>query len=139
MARITTNDPPVGTPKRASGTVGTSLATIISVDDYEVTRTVSGSVTSEVRTGVAELATPLFLCNRTGTARWVSVQITRSTGSSGYVIFEQSIPPRETLQVALNGQMLTTGDALRLVAEAANAIDYTISWTQGEAESNDGS
>ena len=138
MARITTNDPPVATPKRASGTVGTSLASIIAVDDYEVTRTVSGSVTTEVRDGVAEITTPLFLCNRTATERWVSVQITRASGASGYIIYEQNIPAGETLQVALNGQMLITGDLLRLVAEATGAIDYTISWTQGEAESADG-
>jgi len=134
MARITTTSPPVAHPKRASGTVGTSLASIISVDDYQVTRTVAGVTSTEVVTGIGEITSPLFLCNRSALTCHVSVQITRSGGSSGYIIYQQDIPAGETLQVPLNGTALLTGDLLRLVAETASSIDYTIAWAQGEAE-----
>lgn len=138
MALIPTSDPPVATPKRYSGTAGITLASIISVDEYEVS-TISGTETTvEARDGVAEISSPLFLCNKTAAACWITVQITRAGGQSAYIVFEQVIPPKETLQVALNGQFLLTGDLLRLQAQTVSSIDATISWTQGEAETNDG-
>jgi len=137
MATITTREPPVGHPKRRSNTVGTSLANILSVDDYEVTRTVAGVTTTETVGGIVEIAAPLFLCNRSASTCWVSVRITRQSGATNsYLVYEQDIPARETLQVPVNGQFLLTGDTLQLVAQTADSIDYTISWTQGEAEAD---
>jgi len=138
MARINTTSPPVGHPKRRSFTLTTAWATLIDVDDYQVSKATAGVVSTQIVPGVAELQTPLFLCNRTGTARWASVRITRADASTAVLVHQELIGAGDTLQVPVNGQFLLTGDVLEVQAQINTAIDATISWTQGEAE-GDGS
>jgi hypothetical protein len=138
MATISTTSPPVAEPRRYSGTLTTSFATIIAVDDYSVTRTVAGVPQTATVGGVAEITSPLLLCNRTGTAQWASVQIVREDAAQSVLMHQVTVPAGETLAVPLNGQFLLTGDVLQVRAEAGSAIDATVSWTQGEAE-GDGS
>jgi ABC-type enterochelin transport system permease subunit len=136
MATITTNEPPVGQPKHYSGTLTTSYVSIITVDNYSVSKKTAGTTTTVTVPGLAEITTPLLLTNKTSTTRWASVRITRSGGSVSFVTHQQKIPANETFMVPLNGQFLSTGDVVAVIAEANSAIDATVSWTQGEAETD---
>jgi hypothetical protein len=139
MATIATTSPPVGTPKRKSVVLTTSWVSLVTVDNYSVTRVVAGAFSTVTVGGVGEITSPLILTNVTTTARWASARIVRvSAGGTSRIIHQQLIPAGESLVVPINGQFLLTGDTLDIQAEANSAIEATLSWTQGEAE-GDGS
>lgn len=69
------------------------------------------------------------VANKTGTARWFSIQVTRG-GSSSYANYQQVVSPGEpyleTTFIALEAN-----DVLSVQAETTNALDMTFSGFEG--------
>lgn len=136
MARIITTNPPVGKPKVISGVCSTSWVTILDVDDYEVQRTVAGAVSTVIVPGVAEIVSPIMVCNKSASLFWVSVQVIRADGPTVQIVHQQDVAAEDTFLVPLNGQFFFTGDVVQIRSSGGGVLDYTWSWTQGEAETD---
>lgn len=141
------NFPPSAAPQGASLDVTTSWQTLIEPANFSVPVSGQATVATEIQPGAAEIISPLMIANTTATGRTVSVRITRSNGDVAFILSEVEVAAKDLLLVPLNGQVLLngsgttngTGDKLEILAEANDAIDATISWTQGRAEATDGS
>lgn len=67
-------------------------------------------------------------CNKTGTARYVTVTLTTNGGTTVNLVYQVTIPPnRQVSLTALVGQVLDAGDKISALAEANGAIDLTVS------------
>ena len=141
------NFPPDAAPQAISLNATTSWQTLIEPPNYNAPD--AGSQLGGVNVivdGVAEIISALMLTNKSGTARNVSVRITRANSDVAVILQQMDVEPNDVLLVPLNGQVLLndsgttngTGDKLEITAEANSAIDATISWTQGRAEATDG-
>lgn len=87
---------------------------------------------ADLYTASANTWTQICSCtasNKTGTPRYVTVTITPSGGTARNVVYQVVIPPnaQANLAAALVGQVLNPGDKISALAEAATAIDLSLS------------
>lgn len=87
--------------------------------------------------GVAEISSPLILCNDSSSDTSVTVEIVRPGPLIVPVLQDFLIESKQTELLPLNGQFLMTGESLRLRAAHTNRLVATISYTVGQAEEDD--
>ena len=138
MTTIVTNQAPTAKPVGVSLRVGTSNVNLIEVPDYDVP--VQGFIGGRrIAPGVAEISSPLILCNYSNSDTQVTVEIVRagSPGLVAEVLKDFTVEAKQTELVPLNGQFLATGEVLRARAANIERIVATISYTVGQAEEDD--
>jgi hypothetical protein len=134
---ITTSQAPDAKPIGASITLDTSWQTLVEVPSYEVPEETFGGGTVVVP-GVAEIISPLIVCNRSTTTRTFSIRVYRESIDATYFLADTvAVPAKDTLFFPLNGQFFFAGDTLEITASATDVLDATLSYTVGQAEQND--
>jgi hypothetical protein len=134
---ISTSQAPDAKPIGVSFTLDTSWQTLIEVPSYEVPEESFGGGTIVVP-GVAEIISPLIVCNRSTVTRNFSIRVYRDSMEASFFLADAvSIPAKDTLFVPLNGQFIYTGDRLEITASESNVLDVTLSFTVGQAEQDD--
>jgi hypothetical protein len=107
------------------------------VPDYEIPDESFGGLTITVP-GVAEIISPLLVCNKSASTAKISVRIFRAEDSTLFTIANAlPIPSNDILPIPLNGQFIYNGDILEVLADTNSALDVTISYTLGQAEQDD--
>lgn len=148
MPTITSDQTPIAKPRAISVELTTSYQTLIEASNFNTLRI--GFAPASPRRfapGVCEISSSLFLTNKSGTARAVTLRIRRAGGATVIVVPAMEVAPNDTLQVPLNGTFLlnngttdgAAGDILEALCVTDSAVDATISWTEGQAEDIDGS
>jgi hypothetical protein len=134
---IQTSQAPDAKPIGLSKKLSTELETIIEVPSFEVPQQSFGGG-SIVVPGVAEIISPMLLCNFTSSTETVTIKVYRADADDDFFIVNQiPVPAFDILPIPLNGQFIYTGDLLMVSGSANNAIDITISYTVGQAEEDD--
>jgi hypothetical protein len=134
---ITTSQAPDAKPIGVSITLDTEWQTLIDVPSYEIPEESFGGGTIIVP-GVAEIITPLIVCNKSLSTRKFSMRVFReSSNTTFFIANEVSVPAKDTLFFPLNGQFIYTGDTLEITASTPNDLDATLSYTVGQAEQDD--
>lgn len=134
---ITTSQAPDAKPIGLSATLTTSWLPIINVPSYEVPQQSFGGGT-DIVPGVAEIITPLVVCNTAASTERVSVRIFRASSNTYFFIAnELPVPTNDILPIPLNGQFIYTDDILEVRASANTSLDITLSYTVGQAEEDD--
>ena len=134
---ITTSQAPDAKPVGMSRTLTSDWQTVIEVPSFEVPRESFGGGT-DVVPGVAEIISPMLICNTTGLTETISIRIFRDSSNTNFLIAnELPVPSNDILPIPLNGQFVYTGDLLEVKASSNNAVDITLSYTVGQAEEND--
>lgn len=134
---ITTTQAPDAKPIGLSYSVLDDWDPLITVPSYEIPELVFGGETVIVP-GVAEVISPMLLSNKTASTETVSLRIFRTDANTYFtVVNELPIPANDILALPLNGQFIYTGDVLEIKASALNSVDMTISYTVGQAETDD--
>lgn len=139
ITTIVTSQAPDAKPVAKSFTLTTNFQTMIEVPQYEVPELVFGGSTT-VEPGVAEVISPLILCNFTANTVAVDVQITRDREGNVLqfnLVKNLLIPSFDTILLPLNGQFFQTGDLLEIKADRNLAVDASMSFTLGQAEKDD--
>jgi hypothetical protein len=134
---INTSQAPDAKPVGFSATLDSDWTTIIEVPSYEVPEETFGG-TEVVVPGVAEIISPMFLCNTIENTVSFDLRIFRASANT-YFTLAKNLPifPDDVFFIPLNGQFIFTGDILEAKSNTANAIDVTISYTLGQAEQDD--
>ena len=134
---ITTSQAPDAKPIGLSTALYTAWATIIEVPNYSIPELVFGGSRTTVP-GVGEIISPLIISNRDTNTVNVSVRLYRAESNTYfYVANELPVPAYDMLPLALNGQFIAPGDTLDVKASTDNTVDVTISYTVGQAETDD--
>lgn len=134
---ITTSQAPDAKPIGVSKTLTTAWQTIVEVPSYEVPEESFGGGTNVVP-GVAEIISPLIVCNKTNLTRTFSIRIFRNEANTNFSIASQiPVPAYDSLFFPLNGQFIYTGDKLEINSNTDGEIDITLSYTVGQAEQDD--
>lgn len=137
ITTITTSQAPDAKPIGISKTLTTEWQTIIEVPSYEVPEESFGGGTNIVP-GVAEIISPLIVCNKTNLTRTFSIRIFRNEANTNFFIASQiPVPAYDSLFFPLNGQFIYTGDKLEINSNTDGEIDITLSYTVGQAEQDD--
>ena len=137
MTIIQTSQAPDAKPVGISKTLLISWQTIIEVPSYEVPEESFGGGTTIVP-GVAEIISPLIICNKSSSTRNFSMRIYRASSNTSFTVANQvPIPANDTLFFPLNGQFIYTGDLLEINSSVDNDLDITLSYTVGQAEQDD--
>jgi hypothetical protein len=137
MTTIITSQAPDAKPVGKSMSLTTIYTNLITVPDYEIPDESFGGL-SIVVPGVAEIISPLLVCNKSASTAKISARIFRSNDSSIFTIANaMPIGSNDILPLPLNGQFLYTGDILEVKADVNSALDVTISYTLGQAEQDD--
>lgn len=137
MTIIQTSQAPDARPIGISKTLSDSWDTIIEVPNYEVPEQTFGGGTVIVP-GVAEIISPMIVCNKTSDTENISIRIYRETEETEFLIAnELRIPAGETMFFPLNGQFIYAGDLLQVLGSNGSVIDITLSYTVGQAEQDD--
>tara|TARA_B100001057_G_scaffold173903_2_gene174642 strand:- start:10788 stop:11213 length:426 start_codon:yes stop_codon:yes gene_type:complete len=137
ITTIDTSQAPDAKPIAVSKVVTTNMSVIVDCPNYNVPELVFGG-SNVVEPGVAEIISPLVLCNVTANTVNIDLQIHRHIENAEFFILKNMpIPAYETIPIPLNGQFLKTGDELKIEATADLAIHATISFTQGQSEEDD--
>jgi len=137
MTTIITSQAPDAKPVGKSMELTVNWTPLITVPDYEIPDESFGGLTIVVP-GVAEIISPLLVCNKSASTARISVRIFRAEDSSLFTIANAlPIPSNDILPVPLNGQFVYTGDYLEVKADVGSALDVTISYTLGQAEQDD--
>jgi hypothetical protein len=134
---IQTSQAPDAKPIGLSKKLSTEWETVVEVPSFEVPQQSFGGGTNIVP-GVAEIISPMLICNLTASTETVSIKIFRNSANSEFfIVNELPIPSNDILPIPLNGQFIYTGDLLMVTASSNNAIDITMSYTIGQAEEDD--
>ncbi|RPH08782.1 MAG: hypothetical protein CBD54_001115 [Alphaproteobacteria bacterium TMED194] len=137
ITTINTSQAPDAKPIAISKVVTTNMSVIVDCPQYNVPELVFGG-SNVIEPGVAEIISPLVLCNVTANTVNVDLQMHREVENLEFFILKNMpIPAYETIPIPLNGQFLKTGDELKIEATADLAIHATISFTQGQSEEDD--
>ncbi len=134
---IQTSQAPDAKPIGLSKKLSTGWEAVIEVPSFEVPQESFGGGTNIVP-GVAEIISPMLVCNLTANTETISIKIFRdSLNDDFFVVNELPIPSNDILPIPLNGQFIYTGDLLMVTASSNDAIDITVSYTIGQAEEDD--
>lgn len=134
---IQTSQAPDAKPIGLSLTLTTAWQDIIEVPSYQVPEESFGGGTSVVP-GVAEIISPLLVCNKASGTRNFNIRVFRETSNTYFTIANQvPVGAFDTLFFPLNGQFIYTGDILEVSASTNNDLDITLSYTVGQAEQDD--
>lgn len=134
---ITTSQAPDAKPIGVSKTLTTEWQTIMEVPSYEVPEESFGGGTKIVP-GVAEIISPLIVCNKSNGTKSFSIRVFRNEANTNFSIASQiPVPAYDSLFFPLNGQFIFTGDKLEITANTNSDIDITLSYTVGQAEQDD--
>jgi hypothetical protein len=134
---ISTSQAPDAKPIGISLTLDLTWQVLVEVPSYEVPEETFGGGLVTVP-GVAEIISPLLVCNKSSSTRNFSMRIFRVASNTTFSIAnEVSVPPRDTLFFPLNGQFIYTGDVLEITANNSSDLDATLSFTVGQAEQDD--
>jgi len=134
---ITTSQAPDAKPVGMSITLTEDWETVIEVPSFEVPRESFGGGT-DVVPGVAEIISPMLVCNKTSSTETISIRVFRNSANTDFLIVnELPVTSNDILPIPLNGQFIYTGDLLEVKASSNSAIDITLSYTIGQAEEND--
>jgi hypothetical protein len=138
---IVTSQAPDAKPVVSNVLVTQTEKVLISVPQYEVPELIFGGSTV-IENGVAEVISPLILCNISGATATVDVRAERflenSFGNrSFYFVRQLRLPAFETIALPLNGQFFKSGDELRINSDTDFAVNATISFTLGQSEEDD--
>lgn len=134
---ISTSQAPDAKPIGKSITLDTNWQVLVEVPSYEVPEESFGGGTTVVP-GVAEIISPLIVCNRSTITRNFSIRIYRDATDTNFLLADTvSVPAKDTLFFPLNGQFIYTGDRLEITASDAAVLDATLSFTVGQAEQDD--
>lgn len=137
MTTIITSQAPDAKPVGKSMELTTTWTPLITVPNYEIPDESFGGLTIVVP-GVAEIISPLLVCNKSASTAKISVRIFRAEDSTLFTIANAlPIPSNDILPVPLNGQFVYTGDILEVKSDTNSALDVTISYTLGQAEQDD--
>jgi hypothetical protein len=137
MTTIVTSQAPDANPVGKSLELTTLWTSLITVPNYEIPDETFGGLTIVVP-GVAEIISPLLVCNKSASTAKVSIRIFRAETSSIFTIANlMPIGSNDILPIPLNGQFIYTGDILEVKADVNSALDVTISYTLGQAEQDD--
>jgi len=134
---ITTSQAPDAKPIGKSITLDSDWTSVIEVPSYLVPQETFGG-TEIVVPGVAEIISPMFLCNTTNDIATFDLRVFRAEANT-YFTLARNLPifPDDVFFIPLNGQFIFTGDILEAKSNTAEAIDATISFTLGQAEEDD--
>jgi hypothetical protein len=134
---LPTSQAPDAKPIGLSKELSTDWETAIEVPSYEIPEESFGGGVVTVP-GVAEIISPLVVCNKTAGTVTFSARIYRYQTEADFLIANEiPIPAKETIFFPLNGQFIYTGDLLELRSSANTSVDMTISYTIGQAEQDD--
>jgi hypothetical protein len=134
---IQTSQAPDAKPIGLSFTLLNSWSPIIEVPSYEVPQQSFGGGT-DVVPGVAEIISPLLACNKTSSTATISVRIFRASSNNYFTVAnELPVASNDILPIPLNGQFIYTEDILEVRSNIDSAIDITLSYTVGQAETDD--
>ena len=134
---IQTSQAPDAKPIGLSITIDSDWTTIIEVPSYLVPEEAFGG-TEIVVPGVAEVISPMILCNKIETTVTFDLRIFRAESNTHFTLARNlPILPDDVFFIPLNGQFIYTGDILEAKCNTAEAIDATISYTIGQAEQDD--
>jgi len=134
---IRTSQAPDAKPIGLSRTLTTDFEPIIEVPSFEVPEESFGGG-SVVVPGVAELISPMLICNKTSSTTFMSIRVYRLETDTHFLITnELPIPSNDIVSIPLNGQFIFTGDILEVKASANDSLDITMSFTVGQAEEDD--
>jgi hypothetical protein len=137
MAIIQTSQAPDAKPIGVSITLSDQWQTIIEVPSYEIPEESFGGGTVVVP-GVAEIISPMLICNRSNFTQDISIKIYRNDSEISFFVANQlKIPANETMFFPLNGQFIYTGDLLEILCSGNDVVDMTLSYTVGQAEQDD--
>ena len=139
---------PVAAPVGQSVNLTTSYQDVAEPNNFlvpERNNTTTG--VDAIQPGFIEFTSPVILANKSGTERTVTLRITRADATVSVLMDEVPVQPNDTVLYPINGQVLLnnsgttdgTGDKLEALASADDAIDLTVSYTLGQAESTNGS
>lgn len=137
MTTVITSQAPDAKPVGRSIELTTNWTSLITVPNYQIPDETFGGLTIIVP-GVAEIISPLLVCNKSASTAKISIQIFRAETSSIFTIANaMPIGSNDILPIPLNGQFIYTGDILEVKADVNSALDVTISYTLGQAEQDD--
>lgn len=137
MTTLITSQAPDAKPVGLSAILTTSWTSLITVPNYQIPEETFGGGTKIVP-GVAEIISPLLICNTTGSTVTISLRIYRNSTTSTYMLANAlPIPANDIVAIPLNGQFIVTSDILEATASSNNALNVTISYTVGQAEQDD--
>ena len=132
---ITLLQAPAAEPKAISKQVPQgSWLELIDAPQYEIPEGGFASSGTEIAPGVAEISSPLLVTNKTQAQAKVSAEIVRDNGDVSVVATDFPVPVADALLLPMQGQFLLAGDVVRVQGDTAGALDATISWTEGQAE-----
>jgi hypothetical protein len=134
---IRTSQAPDAKPIGFSKTLTTDWETIIEVPSFEVPEESFGGG-SVVVPGVAELISPMLVCNTTSSTSRLSIRVYRLETDTNFLITnELPIPSNDIVSIPLNGQFIYSGDLVQVKGSDNNTLDITLSYTIGQAEEDD--
>ena len=134
---IQTSQAPDAKPIGLSKNLTSNWQVLIEVPSYEVPEETFGGGTIIVP-GVAEVISPLLVCNKTTSTALISIRMFREEANTYFLIANDlPIAGTDVTPIPLNGQFIYTGDMLEVKASTNNAIDETMSYTVGQAEQDD--
>lgn len=126
---------PAAEPRAISQTIpADDWLEIMDAPQYEIPDGGFASSGTVIAPGVIEISSPLLITNLTDAGARVSAQIVRDNGDVSTIAIDYPVPVADALMLPLQGQFLLAGDIVRVKADTADALDATISWTEGQAE-----
>lgn len=146
MTTIVSDQPPVAKARGISVEATTAWLTIIEASNFSTLRTGFGSAGERrFAPGVCEVSSALFFANKSGTGRAVSARVLRANGDISILVPAMVVEANDTLQAPINGTFLLNdstvdggqGDRLQVLCAANDAVDVTVSWTEGQGEDED--
>jgi hypothetical protein len=134
---IQTSQAPDAKPVGVSKILTDTFQSIIEVPTYLVPEETFGGSNVQ-REGVAEIITPMLICNTSSIDETVSVRMYRHSSNMYFDIAKDiPVPRNDILALPLNGQFIYTGDVLEARSNVNGFVNITISYTVGEAERDD--
>jgi hypothetical protein len=137
---IRTGQAPDAKPERKGLILTDEWQTMIEVPQYQIPEETFGS-TEVVVPGVAEVISPLLICNVSSGTATVTVKAVRyedaNTSSEFILANEIPVSPNDLVNLPLNGQFFLSGDKLEVKSDTIGALHVTISYTVGQAEQDD--
>jgi hypothetical protein len=134
---ITTSQAPDAKPVGFSTTLDSDWTTIIEVPSYNVPEESFGG-TEVVVPGVAEIISPMFICNTINSTVTFDLRVFRAESNTHFTLAKNlPIFAEDVFIVPLNGQFIFTGDILEAKSNTSGVLDITISFTLGQAEQDD--
>lgn len=137
IVTIKTSQAPDAKPIAANLTLLTEWQKLIEVPQYEIPELIFGGSTT-IEPGVAEVISPLLICNTSSNTAYVDVVAYRyEQDNYWYIVKNLIVPSYDTIPVPINGQFFKTGDTLEIKSNVDFAVDVTLSYTLGQAEKDD--